>query len=300
VAADAERVVVLLVMTGGGKAWLDDVAVTPVDGGGRGGAAPLGNGDFEAGETGRQPPGWLFPYESVSAGYHLLLRRGEPCRHGGCVELASDDLATPRVPRPDEVFEAGLGGGVAAMVPVALWADAAGTLPHVRPGEPLPPWAGADAETDGRAARLAVVALAWGIQQHLNPELDPAGPEWVQALPAALDGAVRATGRESFRRVLGRMLLPLHDVRTAGIAQRDDPPEKALPLAWAWVEDRLVVTGVISGAGGGLRPGDLVTLIGGRPASEALAEALAPGPSAATRRWLALDLLAAGPEGSQS
>jgi hypothetical protein len=301
VAADAERIVVLLVMTGGGKAWLDDVEVTPVDQVDASAASPLANGDFEAGETGRQPPGWLFPYESVSAGYHLLLRRGEPCRHGGCVELASDDLATPHIPRPDEVFEADLGGGVSAMVPVALWADAAGTLPHIRPGEPLPPWAGVDTETDGRAARLAVVALLWGIQQHLNPELDPSAPEWAQTLPEALDGAARAADRESFRRVLGRMLLPLHDVRTAVLAQRDDPPEKALPLAWAWVEDRLVVTGSAGGGAGSLRPGDWVATIDGRPASEALREmeARTPGPSAPTRRWLALKLLAAGPAGSK-
>jgi C-terminal processing protease CtpA/Prc len=305
VAADAERIVVLLVMTGGGKVWLDDVTVTPAGRSGDGAAAPLANGTFEAGETGRQPPGWYFPYESVSAGYHLLLRRGEPCRHGGCVELASDDLATPRIPRPEEVFEADLGGGAAALVPVALWADAGGTLPHVRPGEPppRPSWASLKADevdADSRAARLAAVALLWGIQQHLNPELDPRDPDWVQALPAALDGAARAADREAFRRVLSRMLLPLHDVRTAVLVQRDDPPEKTLPLAWAWIEGRLVLTGTAGNGAGNLRPGDLVTTIDGRPAAEALAavEALTPGPSATTRRWLALELLAAGPAGS--
>jgi C-terminal processing protease CtpA/Prc len=304
VAADAERIVVLLVMTGGGKVWLDDVSIAPVGGGAADNplSSLLVNGGFEAGETGRQPPGWLFPYESVSAGYHLLLRRGEPCRHGGCAELASDDLATPHIPRPEEVFAADLGGGAVALVPVSLWSGSGGTVPHARAGEPLPPWAATnpdtDADADTRAVRLAVVALVWGIQQHLNPGLDPAGPDWAAALPAALDGAARAADRESFRRVLRRMLLPLHDVRTVVVARRDDPEEKTLPLNWAWVESRLVVTGASPDAG--VRPGDVITALDGRPAAEVLAEteALTPGPSPVTRRWLALELLAAGPAGS--
>jgi len=57
---DAERIVVLLVMTGGGKVWLDDVTLQPV---GAPEAALLANGDLEEGELGRQPPGWYFPYE---------------------------------------------------------------------------------------------------------------------------------------------------------------------------------------------------------------------------------------------
>ncbi|HEX3525999.1 MAG TPA: S41 family peptidase [Thermoanaerobaculia bacterium] len=300
---DAERIVVLLVMTGGGKVWLDDVALQPV---GAPGAALLANGDLETGELGRQPPGWYFPYESVSAGYHLLLRRGEPCRHGGCAELASDDLATPHIPRPDEVLDVDLGAGVSALLPVALWADSSpgGTVPHARAGEPPAPWTGTDPEPDTRAARLATVALVWGIQQHLNPELDPADPDWIAALPAALDGAARAEDREAFRRVLSRMLLPLHDVRTAGVVQHDSPDEKTLPLTWAWVEDRLVVTGVIGPAGAGaaaLRPGDIVSTLDGRPAAAALAEieAITPGASAATRRALALEFLTAGPAGSR-
>ncbi len=303
---DAERIVVLLVMTGGGKVWLDDVALQSVGAPEALGAALLANGDLEEGELGRQPPGWFFPYESVSAGYHLLLRRGEPCRHGGCAELASDDLVTPHIPRPDEVLDVDLGAGISALVPVALWADSSpgGTVPHARAGEPPAPWTGTDPEPDTRAARLAAVALLWGIQQHLNPELDPANPDWVAALPAALDGAARAEDREAFRRILSRMLLPLHDVRTAGILQRDSPDEKTLPLTWAWVDSRLVVTGVIGPAGAGaaaLRPGDVVSTLDGRPAATALAEieAITPGASAATRRALALELLTAGPAGSR-
>ena len=303
VASDAERIVVLLVLTGGGKAWLDDVSIAsiaPLEGGR---PAPLANGGFEEGEPGAQPAGWYFPYESIRAGYHLLLRRGEPCRTGGCAEVASDEIATPRIPRPEEVLEADLGGGVAAALPLALWADATGTLPHAAPGAPPPSWAGVDPRPDTREARIAAVALIWGIQQHFQAELDPSDPEWTAALPAALDGAARATDPEDFRRVLRRLLAPLQDSWTMGAARRDEPPQRFPPLSWAWIEDRLVITGAIRAIGAGtdaVRPGDVVATIGGRPAAEVLAEAesLVSAPPAA-RRWLALERLAAGPAGSR-
>jgi hypothetical protein len=302
VAADAERVVVLLVLTGAGMVWLDDVSVAPVDGG-RPGA--LVNAGFEQGETGAQPPGWYFPYESVRAGYHLLLRRGEPCGRGGCVEMASDEIATPRFPRPDEPLEVDLGAGVAAAVPLALWADAAGTLPHgPPPGSPpgsqkLPaPWTAVDPAADSRAARLAAAALIWGIQQHLHPLLDPARADWIAALPAALEGAARAADREAFRRALRRLLVPLEDAWTVGLAGRGDPPAGFLPVSWAWVENRLVIVG--AGAASGLRPGDVVATIDGRPAAAVVAETEALVSSApAARRPLALGLLAAGAVGSR-
>src|SRR3954468_10144342 len=181
VAADAERIVVLLVLTGGGKVWLDNVSIAPIGPVNGGGEGVLANAGFEEGETGAQPPGWFFPYDSVHAGYHLLLRRGEPCRRGGCAEMASDEIATPHIPRPDEVLEADLGAGVAAAVPVALWADAAGTLPHGTAANGH--WPGIDPTADTREARLAAVALLWGIQQHFHPNLDPAALEWASALP---------------------------------------------------------------------------------------------------------------------
>ncbi len=300
VAPDAERIVVLFVLTGGGKVWLDDVSIQPIDGGA---GLSLANAGFEEGEIDRQPPGWYFPYEAVKSGYHLLLRRAGPCRHGGCVELANDDTATPHIPQPDEVFEADLGGGVAAAVPLALWSDAGGTRPHPAPGAPVASWAGVDPRADTRTARLATVALLWGIQQHFHPELDPSHPDWIAALPAALDGAARATDRESFRRTLRRLLVPLGDVRTLGVFHRDDPPGGLLPVSWAWIEDRLVITGVTGAMAdaGGLKPGDVIATLDGRPASEALAaaESLVSGPLPTTRRWLALDLLASGPVGSR-
>src|SRR6185436_2917128 len=63
VAPDAERIVVLAVLTGEGRAWLDEVSLEPVQGPARGQTAGvLANSGFDEGEPGTEPPGWYFPY----------------------------------------------------------------------------------------------------------------------------------------------------------------------------------------------------------------------------------------------
>jgi C-terminal processing protease CtpA/Prc len=294
VAPDAERILVLLVMTGGGKAWLDEVSLAPVDGK----ADPtLLNPGFDEGETGTQPPGWLFPYESVRAGYHLVLRRGDACRKGGCSEISNDPIATPRFVRPDQVPETDLGGGVTAWVPVTLYADAKGTLPHASaPSSPIRP--AMDDKTDTPEARLAAIALTWGIFQHLHPELRPDDPAWRAALRPAL-AAAASPDREAFLRAARALLAPLRDAR-AGFSHPGDTAFGALPLAWEPVEGRLVITGIVDGVEG-IRPGDVIDEIDGRPAEEAVAaeEALSSAGTPEARRWRALESLLWGPRGSR-
>lgn len=283
VAPDADRILVMLVVSGAGRVWIDEVSLAPA----------LANAGFDDGDAGAQPPGWMFPYESIRAGYHLVLRRGGECRKGGCAEIAGDAIAAPRFRRPEEVLEADLGAGVVAFLPTALYADDRGTLPR---GAPAPP--PADLRPDTRESRLAAVALAWGIFQHLHPWLDPEDPAWREGLRPALAAASESDG-EAFLRALGRFLVPLRDAR-AGFFRTGDPEQRLLPLAWEWIEGRLVVTGAAEGTAG-VRVGDVVVALDGQPVEEVLARE-EKSTSAATpeaRRWMALDSLLWGPTGSQ-
>ena len=65
------------------------------------------------------------------------------------------------------------------------------------------------------------------------------------------------------------------------------------------MEDQLAVTQVAATAdAGGLKPGDVVVALDGRPAKEALADAesLVSGATEQWRRWVALQWLAFGPK----
>jgi C-terminal processing protease CtpA/Prc len=264
VAPDADRVLVLLVLTGGGTAWLDEVSLAPA----------LVNPSFDEGDTGAQPPGWLFPYESIRAGYHLSTERGEACRGGGCARIVSDPIATPRFVRPAEVLQADLGAGVTAYLPVSLHADAQ------PPPVALP---ATDASGDSRETRLAAAALAWGILQHFHPE----------GQPGDLQPALAATDRESFVRAMRRLLVPLNDAR-ANFLHKGQPMQQALPLAWEWIEGRLTITG-------GINTGDVVLSLDGRPTEGMIQEeeALVSGATPEARRWWTLERLLYGPPGSR-
>ncbi len=295
VAPDAERIVVLAVLTGLGRVWLDEVSIQPRTGRT---TQRLANAGFDEGEPGTEPAGWYFPYESIGAGYHLDLLHGAPCSLDGCVKLASDAVAAPRFGSPDEPLELDLGGGVSARVPIALWADAVGTLPHAA-ANPPPPWAVIDPTLDTRETRLAALLLGWGNLAHFHPTLDLSGTEWVAALRMALPEALSASDREAFRRALRRLLVPLRDPLANDVVQRDDPPPAWLPIEWEWIENRLVIDAIYREVGD-LRRGDVVLEVNSRPAAEALAdaEALVSAPTPEARRALALQLLATGDPGS--
>jgi len=297
VAPDAERIVVLAVLTGQGRAWLDDVSLEPAAG--KEGNL-LANPGFDEGEAGSEPPGWYFPYEdSIRTGYHLELRRGEPCQQGGCAELFSDELAAPPLlPRPEEPLEVDLGGGVSAFVPTTLYADAQGTLPRSA-GPPQPPWAGVDPNPDTRDTRLAALLLAWGILAHFHPTLDIPPADWAAALRAALPEAAAAVDREIYRKAVLRLLARVDDPLVNDYLHRDDPPFGWLPVEWEWIDDRLVITEATRNVPE-VRLGDVVLDVDGKPAAEALA-AMEPFVSAATpqaRRSMALTYLNTGAPGS--
>ncbi len=298
VAPDAERIVVLAVLLGPGRVWLDEVSLAPLEGRTK---QKLANGGFDEGEVGAEPPGWDFPYESIGAGYHLDLDRGAACSLDGCAVLSSDEVATPRFGRPDQPLTIDLGAGVSALVPIALWADAEGTLPHAT-RQPAPPtWATIDPAPDNRETRIAALLLGWGNLAHFHPTLDLSAEEWTAALRASLPEALAAatTDREAFRRAVHRLLIPLRDPVANDVDQREDPPRAWLPIEWEWIEGRLVVTQVYREIPG-LRKGDLVLDLDGQPAAEALdtAEALISGTTEEARRALALNSLRIGAPGT--
>jgi hypothetical protein len=307
VAADAERIVVSLVLNGAGKVWLDEVSLDApptigplLNSGARGpqrGRPKTGlpedtyNLRLDSGETGQQPTGWTFPYESIRAGYHLAVERGEGCKKGGCARIESSPISTPRFVRPEEALEVDLGNGLTAFLPVTLYADDRGTLPR---GSPAP--ISADVNADTREARLAAVALAWGILQHLHPELRPNDPEWSAGLRPALVAAT--ADQESFLLAMRRFLVPLNDSRARFVRKSGVTPQ-FLPLAWEHIEGQLTITGAAEGAG--VVPGDVVTALNGRPVEEVLKEeeALVSAATPEARRWRALGRLLYGPPGSR-
>lgn len=217
----------------------------------------------------------------------------------------------PRAP-----FAADLGGGASCLLPLALWVDREGTLPHRAPRSQAGAAGGAATQTqdgaaggsadrataplsaDDRNARLAIVILAWNVWQHFHPGLLDAGAGWQAALPAALREAASTTGPDSLLAALRRLAAATGDGQaTVGAAGNSEV--FTLPLRWDWIEGQLVVTAVGAGVDG-VHPGDAVVRIDGGDAGVKLreAEALTAAATPQWRRWRALQSLAAGARGA--
>jgi len=174
-----------------------------------------------------------------------------------------DGFHDPRAPRVVD-----LPGGVTAFVPIALFADATGTFPRLH--EPPPPDSRIVKYTgDDRATRLADVALAWNVFAHFYPYFDVTEGDWNAELPRALRTAATDANAEAFNQTLFRLVAALHDGH-GGVRTSTSDRSGALPIVWLWTDGQLVVTA--SDGAEGIRPGDVVVRIDGKPTREVLDE----------------------------
>ncbi|HKV06935.1 MAG TPA: S41 family peptidase [Thermoanaerobaculia bacterium] len=282
VPAGVEALGVELQLASGERSFWDD-ATLEIQGEAPPSAPLLENGSFE--EVGPQgsPAGWGIEGPVERAGYGLASNGEHP--HSGS-RSAVLSYTKPSQVSPAEPFVADLGGGVSAIVPLALYKDSRGTLPHVptlvRPPAPEKPEGFVPTGND-RATRLADVALAWTVFQHFYPYFDVVKTDWPAELPRALFSAATDKDAAAFLTTLRRMVAALHDGH-GNVFHPSEPGSHNLPLVWDWVEDRLVITAADPEKAPGVSRGDVVTAIDGQPAGEVLA-AREEVISSATPQW---------------
>jgi C-terminal processing protease CtpA/Prc len=200
---------------------------------------------------------------------------------------------------PRKPFAADLGGGISCLVPLALFADAKGTLPHAASSpaptpDPLMKYSGND-----RATRLADVALAWNVLQHFYPYFDVVQTDWPRALRDALTSAATDANEQAFLTTLRRMIAQLHDGH--GNVFSSGQNIYSAPVIFGWIEDRLVITAVAGEGASGLQPGDIIVRVNGKPSLETLteSESLISGATPQWRRYRSVSSLAYGAKDSE-
>jgi C-terminal processing protease CtpA/Prc len=134
--------------------------------------------------------------------------------------------------------------------------------------------------------------------QHFYPYFDAVQADWPGELKGALTAAAADADERAFLKTLRRLVAALHDGH-GNVYLSSQAATAELPVLFDWVEDQLAVTQVAAAADtGGLKPGDVVVTLDGRPAREALADAesLVSGATEQWRRWVALQRLVTGPK----
>ena len=191
-----------------------------------------------------------------------------------------------------EPFSADIGAGLRAYVPLVVRTDLKSIWPR---GQAPARESAVRYRAEDRSVRLAGVIIAWNIFEHFYPYFDVVQTDWPGELTAALKRA--AAGDEQDYTVTLRLLVAALKDGHGGVSP--GPGGAPAPVAWDWIEDRLVVTYVPDAQGQAIAAGDAVLAIDGKPVAQALAEAEALR-SGATPQWIryrAIYDLGAGPAG---
>lgn len=234
-------------------------------------------------------PAWT----TSSAGFALDVG-GKGCdRRRTCLHAIATEA--PHELRP---WTGALGGGVAASVPLELSTQGGKTVPRATaalPATDTRPLVAGD-----RATRLAAVIIAWNVFEHFYPYFDVRGTDWQPELPRRLGEAARDVGPAALLTTLRRLVHELHDGH-GFVSHAGEDLTWTVPLLWARVEGKVVITQVSEQCACDLAPGDIVTAIDGVPIDQAVAASGALI-SAATEQWRddrAVRTLRRGPEGSR-
>lgn len=207
-------------------------------------------------------------------------------------ETLPDSIADPRDP-----LLLDLAGGIQAVLPIAAYADAQGTLPR-SDSPPVPQTQSPAFTADDRATRLAAVAILWTSLQHFYPYFDVVSTSWNTELRGALRSAAEDRDQCEFNHTLQRMVAALHDGH-GQVGGACAAPTAQPPVAVGWIEGRPTVTHVLEPSTQ-LQRGDVLLRIDGRTVEDILREEQ-EFISAATPQWGRVRLmqtLLAGPSGS--
>ena len=260
---------------------------------------------------------------------------GQPSTKGYQSRRAEFDAGATTKPAwvapPDTPWEAELAGGVSGLVPLTLYADEDGTLPHApKSGPATSAPAAAPYSGNQRATRLAGVALAWNVFEHFYPYFDVVQSNWSAALPVALKSAATDKDERAFVDTLRRLVVELHDGH-GSVRHNSDAALATPPFAWDWIDGQLVITAIppenpttgarrrrhhllplrrplrrrppfrapIASEGWYCAPGDIVVALDGRAIAERMAEteALISAATPQWRRWRALLQIGRGEPG---
>lgn len=196
-------------------------------------------------------------------------------------------------------FHADLGGGVSCVVPLAVFADETGTLPHGtykrdRDRELLVIYTG-----DDRATRLADVALSWNIFEHFFPYFDVVKVDWPAELRATLLAAATDKDELAFLPTLRLMVAKLQDGH-GGVYDPREAAQSLLPVIFRWIDGKVVIVNSATNIPNGPKPGDVVLKIDGTPAEDVVAhiERYISGATPQWKRYRAMERLRAGAKDS--
>lgn len=154
---------------------------------------------------------------------------------------------------------------------------------------------GKDSLSDWRA-RVAGIILTWTVVQHFHPYLDLYTSSWEGALEKAIRRTLKDTMGGDFRNTLLEMIAVTGDGH--GALQMENRSLGGVPIKFDFIEDQIVVTGVMKTPG--IQRGDILLQIDGVEATKELKQLMQVTPgSLQLSRFRALNRMGEGPGKSE-
>ncbi|MBK8905652.1 MAG: hypothetical protein IPM53_31005 [Anaerolineaceae bacterium] len=186
-----------------------------------------------------------------------------------------------------------LGGGLTAVVPLAVYVQGGKTQPAISTDASLNQATSHAQQTE----YLASVIMFWAITQHFYPYFDVIDADWNASLGQALAAILNTTTEAEWEIALQQLVADLDDGHGRITDLTESNPAIYSPfISLGWVEEQVVVTGTFAGARNLVEVGDIVLKIGAETAVDRLQEEmnLISGATAQFKRHLALQRVLAG------
>jgi C-terminal processing protease CtpA/Prc len=195
--------------------------------------------------------------------------------------------------KPWEPYIVELENGVTAIVPLALFKDSNGTIPHT----PIPDdYLNDDTSNkDSNLQLLASIVIIWNMYQHFYPDWDIVEEDWQNALKQTLEEAMEVDKESNPLDILQRLVAKANDGHS-NVLLRENQELFTPPITVSWVEDKVIISFVQPGSSNEVEIGDQLIAIDSVPVMQALSkvEAKISGATIQWKRYKGLSNLLSG------
>src|SRR5579862_3506448 len=207
------------------------------------------------------------------------------------------------IPAVGECISKDLANGLSVVIPLALYSDTAGTIPHGNPEQLKNLSAAITADMhstlpsgNDTATRIGDVIIAWNVFQHFYPYFDVEAVDMPSLLHDGLIDAYAGTNEYDFLRTLRRMTAKMNDGHIVVNLYTDTSALYWAPIEWEWIERQLVITNILDSNLIRLHAGDVVVSVDGVQSGVALEheEEYISGATPQWKRFRSLQTLLSG------
>ena len=256
-----------LILTGDGTVNFDNASLTIIDNG-KEIMAALRNPNFDEDMPGKLTRGWRFLPSSETSGYKAEIVTTDK-KGGKELQISSDINSVIKLPMPGEMFMTNLNEKIRIALPVCLYTDYDGTLPHSGNAEELYKNINEFKFRNGRDryTRLAVLIEAWNIFKLFNLYSHD-NAAWDELLAKLIEKASSDRNDRDFLLTLQMLASKLNDSQSR-VWLSGENFYYGLPFLMKWKGDKLVVTQVHSSCTD-VKPGYIISSINGTDAKKYL------------------------------